>query len=73
MGVRNLIRSVKLESTLKKAKRLCKTKRDFDYFIQGLKNERDFRELMKNTASDYWSERKRKPYPQEHTESQKAI
>lgn len=69
MGFKMLVKSVKIERTLKKAKKLCKTKRDFDYFIKGLKDERDFRELMKNTASSYWSERKmRFPPPQKQDE-----
>lgn len=70
MGFVTLIKSVKIESTLKKAKKICKSKRDFDYFIKGLKDERDFRELMKITASSYWSERKAKISPPKQDESE---
>lgn len=61
MGIQNLIKSVKIEHTLKKAKKLCKSKRDFDKFIKELIDERNFRELMERTASTYWIECKRKP------------
>ena len=70
MGFGTLVKSVKIERTLKKAKKLCKTKRDFDYFIKGLKDERDFRELMKNTASNYWSGRKMTFPPLQKQEAQ---
>ena len=69
MGFGTLVKSVKIERTLKKAKKLCKTKRDFDYFIKGLKDERDFRELMKSTASNYWSGRKM-TFPKQESQNQ---
>ena len=57
----------RIEKMRRKAKKVCRTREDYNRFIKCLIDDRDFLIIMEDTERNFWEERRHKKPPIQHT------